>query len=52
MKTLAWITIVITVLGGLNILAELVTGYDVETNVFALAYMALIVYVVWPQTQK
>lgn len=52
MKVLTWIALIWTILGGLSVLSNLLGGYDIETNIFSMAYMALLVYVLWPVTQK
>lgn len=52
MKVFAWIALVLTAFGGLYVVADLVQGIDTTTNIFALAYMLLLVYVIYPITKK
>ena len=52
MKVIAWIVMIWTIIGGIGLLAELFTGIDVETNLFAMLYMGLILYVAYPMSKR
>ena len=44
MKVILWIMIVIWFMAGISLLAELLGGYDVETNLFAVIFAGIQIY--------